>query len=70
MRRDEISKKLTSLISRQLHISYGGVGGKEWWCRKNFFRYEIPRMNFSLALMSHTGEEALHSSMSKKNNFN
>ena len=48
----------------------GGVGGKEWWCRKNFFRYEIPRMNFSLALMSHTGEEALHSSMSKKNNFN
>ena len=75
MRRDEISKKLTNLISRQLHISYGGSGGgggggKEWWCRKNFFRYEIPRMNFSLALMSHTGEEALHSSMSKKNNFN
>ena len=27
MRRDEISKKLTSLISRQLHISYGGSGG-------------------------------------------
>ena len=48
----------------------GGGGGKEWWCRKNFFRYEIPCMNFSLALMSHTGEEALHSSMSKKNNFN
>ena len=38
----------------------GGGGGKEWWCRKNFFRYEIPCMNFSLALMSHTGEEALH----------
>ena len=28
MRRDEISKKLTSFISRRLHISYGGpVGG-------------------------------------------
>ena len=54
MRRDEISKKLTSLISRQLHINYGGSGwgrggrGKELWCRNNFFRYEIPRMNFSL----------------------
>ena len=42
------SKKFTSLISRQLHISYGGSGAgggagvvKEWWCRKNPFRYEF-----------------------------
>ena len=48
----------------------GGVGVRNGGAARIFFRYEIPCMNFSLALMSHTGEEALHSSMSKKNNFN
>ena len=65
-----MNKLNQSPITYKLWGVGGGEGVRNGGAARIFFRYEIPCMNFSLALMSHTGEEALHSSMSKKNNFN